>query len=67
MSPREGKCPTCKAPRATEWRPFCSKRCADQDLGHWLQGDYAIKGEPVAAEVVDFEAERLSRNGSDER
>jgi hypothetical protein len=23
-------------------RPFCSVRCADLDLAHWLQGDYAI-------------------------
>jgi endogenous inhibitor of DNA gyrase (YacG/DUF329 family) len=24
------------------YRPFCSKRCADVDLGRWLRGDYAI-------------------------
>jgi hypothetical protein len=23
-------------------RPFCSKRCADVDLGNWLKGGYAI-------------------------
>ena len=23
-------------------RPFCSKRCADIDLGRWFQGVYAI-------------------------
>ena len=23
-------------------RPFCSKRCADIDLGRWFQGAYAI-------------------------
>jgi uncharacterized protein len=24
------------------YRPFCSKRCADLDLGRWLNGSYAI-------------------------
>lgn len=25
-----------------EYRPFCSKRCADVDLNRWLGGHYAI-------------------------
>lgn len=29
---------------ARSYAPFCSKRCADVDLVHWLQGDYAIGG-----------------------
>ena len=35
-------CPTCGAPATHETRPFCSKRCADIDLGRWFQGAYAI-------------------------
>ena len=35
-------CPTCGAPSMHETRPFCSKRCADIDLGRWFQGAYAI-------------------------
>jgi uncharacterized protein len=27
---------------AAEFRPFCSKRCADIDLHRWLTGAYAI-------------------------
>ncbi len=27
---------------AKSYAPFCSKRCADVDLVHWLKGDYAI-------------------------
>jgi endogenous inhibitor of DNA gyrase (YacG/DUF329 family) len=27
---------------AAEYRPFCSRRCADVDLAHWLSGSYAI-------------------------
>jgi endogenous inhibitor of DNA gyrase (YacG/DUF329 family) len=26
--------------------PFCSERCKLADLGKWLDGDYAIPGEP---------------------
>jgi endogenous inhibitor of DNA gyrase (YacG/DUF329 family) len=39
-SPR--KCPICGKPRDDHYRPFCSKRCADVDLGRWLHGSYAI-------------------------
>ena len=35
-------CPTCGAPAMPETLPFCSKRCADIDLGRWFQGAYAI-------------------------
>jgi len=36
------KCPVCGKPRADAYRPFCSRRCADVDLGRWLSEDYAI-------------------------
>ena len=36
------KCPTCGKPAVAEYRPFCSKRCADVDLQRWLVGAYAI-------------------------
>jgi endogenous inhibitor of DNA gyrase (YacG/DUF329 family) len=42
------KCPICGKPRSPDHRPFCSKRCADIDLGRWLKGRYAVPGEPVA-------------------
>ncbi len=29
---------------APDYAPFCSKRCADVDLVHWLKGDYRIDG-----------------------
>lgn len=36
-------CPICKKKDAEEvYRPFCSKRCSDVDLGRWLKGGYAI-------------------------
>ena len=37
-----GKCPICGKPTKEEFKPFCSKRCADVDLNRWLSGGYAI-------------------------
>lgn len=38
-------CPICDRPTETAYRPFCSKRCADIDLGRWMTGSYAIPSE----------------------
>ena len=35
-------CPICDKKTDPEYRPFCSKRCADLDLGKWLSGSYAV-------------------------
>lgn len=35
-------CPICDKKTDAKYRPFCSKRCADVDLGKWLNGSYAI-------------------------
>jgi endogenous inhibitor of DNA gyrase (YacG/DUF329 family) len=37
-----GKCPLCGKATDHAVRPFCSKHCADVDLGRWLNGNYAI-------------------------
>jgi endogenous inhibitor of DNA gyrase (YacG/DUF329 family) len=37
----------CRKPGVMDYRPFCSKRCADADLGKWFSGAYAVPGEPV--------------------
>jgi endogenous inhibitor of DNA gyrase (YacG/DUF329 family) len=36
------RCPICAKPVVAQFRPFCSKRCADVDLNRWLSGVYAI-------------------------
>lgn len=38
------QCPICKNPTHEAFKPFCSKRCSDVDLGRWLKGNYAIPG-----------------------
>ena len=39
-------CAYCKRkPFIEGFKPFCSKRCADLDLGKWLTGGYAFPTE----------------------
>ena len=40
-------CPICGRTSVRRYHPFCSKRCADIDLGRWLKGAYAV---PVVEE-----------------
>ena len=40
-------CPICGKPATPDYRPFCSRRCADVDLGRWLNESYRI---PAATE-----------------
>jgi endogenous inhibitor of DNA gyrase (YacG/DUF329 family) len=49
----EVKCPICDRPRDARYRPFCSKRCADKDLGNWLNETYTVP----AGEAPDDEDE----------
>lgn len=36
------KCPICGKPGVKDYLPFCSKRCADIDLGRWLKEGYRV-------------------------
>ena len=47
---RKAKCPICGKPAVPEFRPFCSKRCGDIDLGRWLNGDYRIPADEAPEE-----------------
>jgi endogenous inhibitor of DNA gyrase (YacG/DUF329 family) len=40
--PAAGRCPICRRETLAEFRPFCSRRCADVDLSRWFGGVYAI-------------------------
>lgn len=47
-------CPICEKPAEKAFRPFCSKRCADIDLGKWFSGGYAIAADdPEDAEDLE--------------
>ncbi len=43
-------CPICGKAVDAKYRPFCSRRCADVDLGRWLTGGYALPAEDEAEE-----------------
>lgn len=45
-------CPICQKPSIMDYRPFCSKRCADVDLARWLGGSYVIPAD--CAEEDEF-------------
>jgi len=57
-------CPICAKPSDPTLRPFCSKRCADIDLGRWLRGDYAVPSrDPEDAErAAEEAASEMDRN-----
>jgi hypothetical protein len=46
------RCPTCEAPTQRRFRPFCSKRCQDLDLGRWLRGSYRIPTEEAPGDAT---------------
>ncbi len=35
-------CPICDKNANIKYRPFCSKHCADVDLGRWFNGAYTV-------------------------
>ncbi len=50
-------CPTCKQtsglPNDNPSFPFCTSRCKLVDLGHWIDGEYAIDPATGKLEVID--------------
>jgi uncharacterized protein len=52
----EAKCPICSKRGTAQYRPFCSKRCADIDLGRWLKESYRVPTDQ-APEDVDSDAD----------
>lgn len=52
-------CPICAKETSTDYRPFCSRRCADVDLARWLNGSYAVQSDdPEDAERAVEEVAR---------
>ena len=65
MSPPDDQrpCAVCGKLQDLQFKPFCSKRCADIDLNRWLSGVYAV---PVK-EVDDEDGERLKDDDADDK
>ena len=53
------KCPICGQPATMTYKPFCSKKCADIDLGRWLKGNYIVhtNEEPQDGEIENLKEE----------
>jgi hypothetical protein len=58
---RRPRCPICGRPRVHEFRPFCSARCRDVDLGRWFGEVYTV---PAAEPGYD---EQEDENGTPAR
>lgn len=58
-------CPICGKPAEEGFKPFCSKRCADIDLGRWLKGGYAIPGAPVGPQAPRQPSDSPGENDPD--
>ncbi len=43
-------CPICGKPQIEAFRPFCSKRCREVDLGRWFTESYRVEITEAAAE-----------------
>ena len=52
--PRIVACPGCGAPSVysadNPWRPFCSERCKNGDLGAWSSESYRVAAKPEEAD-----------------
>lgn len=55
MSETIVQCPNCQTDvvwqAASEFRPFCSKRCQLIDLGEWANEGHSIAGKPGFSDV----------------
>jgi hypothetical protein len=56
-------CPICGKPVEPEFKPFCSRRCADIDLNRWLSGVYAVP----AKDDEDEDGERPAEGEAGEK
>ena len=53
---QKSACPLCQQEAKDPHTPFCSRRCAQLDLGKWLTGDYSI---PAHEAMDDSDVEML--------
>jgi endogenous inhibitor of DNA gyrase (YacG/DUF329 family) len=63
---RKTACPICKAETLAAFKPFCSARCADVDLGRWMTGSYVVPGRDSDADAEDDSARQTPRPGDAE-
>lgn len=57
------RCPTCRKPTIAAFRPFCSARCRDVDLGRWLTESYVVPGRPPTEDGDEDAPSQTAPNG----
>lgn len=54
--PRVVRCPACQGPASfapeNRWRPFCSERCRNRDLGAWADEQFRLPAKPPAIDEL---------------
>ncbi|HWQ35597.1 MAG TPA: DNA gyrase inhibitor YacG [Blastocatellia bacterium] len=59
------RCPVCRrevAWEGNEWRPFCSERCQQIDLGRWASEEYRVP--VICPDAEEFSSESASTEHS---
>ncbi len=60
------KCPICKKEFTDlKYRPFCSKRCADIDLGNWFNEKYRFEATEIDEEDLQQLEESADKGDED--
>jgi uncharacterized protein len=57
------RCPICGRRRVHEFRPFCSVRCRDVDLGRWFGEVYTVPAAEPGYDEQEDEDGAPARNG----
>lgn len=63
---RKTKCPTCKKQMIAHkesFRPFCSERCKEIDLGHWFMEDYSVPAVEITTEEQELLISEIEKKG----
>ncbi len=61
-------CPICRAPADPKFRPFCSLRCQQVDLGRWFSERYRVPVEdPNEDEVAPWADDRGDADETSDR
>ena len=64
----EIKCPTCKkmiTPHKKAYRPFCSEKCKEIDLGHWFLEDYSVPAVEISSEEQEILIREMEKKEQD--
>jgi len=70
-SGRKVPCPRCRAlavySAANPWRPFCSERCRNGDLGAWASESYRVAVQPKPEDLLEENFEETFEEAFDAR